>query len=153
MLRRMKRFLPLVVLIAAPLFAEEVTVKQSVLLRADRNVVSIKPGTTVELVSRNGNDLVIRYRGLTGKIPASKLDEPKESASTASAPAAKPSEEKKPEAKPAENKPAADKSSGDKPANPPQTSYGKAVQKAKDSAAAHDKNLVKPTDEVTKDAR
>lgn len=149
----MKRFLPLIALIAAPLFAEEVTVKQSALLRVDRNVVSIKPGTAVELVSRNGADITIRYKGLTGKIPASKLDEPKNAASTASTPAAKPSEEKKPETKSAENKSSADKPSGDKPANPPQTFYGKAVQKAKDSAAAHDKNLVKPTDEVTKDAR
>ena len=60
--------------------------------------------------------------------------------------AAKSGGQKKTEKKAAEAKP--DES---KPANPPRTFYGKAVQKAKDSAAAHDKNVVKPVDEVVKD--
>ena len=143
--RSMKRFVAFFLLVATPLLAEEVTLKQPALLKADRNAVSLKTGTVVELISRDGSEVTIKYRNLTGKIPANKLDEPKPTASAAkpAPPAAKASEEKKEkgESKTAENK----------PANPPQTIYGKAVQKAKDNAAAHDKNLVKPTDEVLKD--
>ena len=36
-------------------------------------------------------------------------------------------------------------------AEQPQTGYGKAVKKAKDAAAAHDKNVLKPNDEVLKE--
>ena len=138
----MKHLLPLLLVIAAPLLAEEVTVKQSALLKADRSAVSIKPGTVVELVSRDGAEVTIKYKDLTGKIPASKLEEPK----TAAAPATKPSPPKAPEKKTTEPP----KPAETKPANPPQTTYGKAVQKAKDNAGAHEKNLVKPTDEVLK---
>ena len=144
----MKRLIPGLVLMAAPLVAEPVTLKQPALLRQDRNAMSLKPGTVVELISRDGNEITIKYRDLTGKIPASKLDEPKATASTPapSAPPAKSGEQKKYEKKAAEAKP-----DETKPANPPQTSYGKMVQKAKDSAAAHDKNVVKPVNEVVKD--
>jgi ribosome-binding protein aMBF1 (putative translation factor) len=105
--------------------------------------MSLKAGTVVELIARDGADITIKYRNLTGKIPATKLEEPK---ATAAAAAPKQDAEKPSEKKPAESKP-----SEAKPANPPQTNYGKAVQKAKDNAAAHDKNLAKPTDEVLKD--
>ena len=139
----MRLRLAILLALAAPLLAEEVTLKQSAVLKADRTVMSLKAGTVVELITRDGADVTIKYRNLTGKIPATKLEEPKASA-TAAAP--KPNEEKSSEKKPAESKPAEAK-----PANPPQTNYGKAVQKAKDNAAAHDKNVVKPTDEVLKD--
>ncbi|HET7536065.1 MAG TPA: hypothetical protein VFJ90_06410 [Candidatus Didemnitutus sp.] len=132
----MKRFLFVLLVCAAPVLAEEVTLKQSAVLKADRNVVSLKAGTVVELVSRDADEVTIKYHNLTGKIPANKLDEPKESA-PAPAPA-------KPVEKPADDK------ANPPPANPPQTGYGKAVQKAKDNAAAHDKNVAKPVDEVLK---
>ncbi|MBI2518144.1 MAG: hypothetical protein HYV95_14665 [Opitutae bacterium] len=138
----MKR-LPLILLaLTASLLAEEVTLKQPALLKADRNIVSLKAGTVVELVARDGTQVVIKYHNLTGKIPASKLEE----TAAASAPAAPVSA-----AKPAEEKPRESKPVETKPANPPQTTYGKAVQKAKDNAAAHEKNTVKPADEVLKD--
>ena len=136
----MKRLVPLLLLVATPLPAEDVTVKQSAVLKADRNLVSVKPGTVVELISRDGATVTIKYKNLTGKIPASNLEEPDPSAPAAkaesparkpAAPAAKPKPARKPEKKSPE----------DKPANPPQTFYGKAVQKAKDSAAAHDRNV------------
>jgi hypothetical protein len=146
--RGMKRLIPLLVLIAAPLVAEPVTLKQPALLRQDRNAMSLKAGTVVELISRDGNEITIKYRDLTGKIPASKLEEPKASSTTTSAPATKSGAVKKSEKKAAEAKPA-DES---KPANPPQTTYGKMVKKAKDTVEAHDKNLVKPTNEAAKDA-
>ena len=109
-------------LLAGPLRAEEVTLKQSAVLKAERAAVAIKAGTVVELLERNGDTVTIKYKDLTGKIPASKLDDPKA----------------------AETKP---KEEGE-PARPPQTGYGKAVQKAKDNAKAHDKNVAKPADEV-----
>ena len=129
----MKPLLLLLFLVAAPLLAETVTVKESVMLKAERSAISIKAGTEVELLARDGDTATIKYRNLTGRIPASKL------AGEAKAAEAPKTEEK--------NAP------GDKdtpPARPPQTTYGKAVQKAKDNAAAHDKSAVKPTDEIMK---
>lgn len=119
---RLPRAILLLPLLTVLLQAEEVTLKQPAVLKADRNMVSLKAGTVVELLSREGDSLTVKYKELTGKIPASKLDEPK-------ATVAKPKED-------------------GAPANPPQTGYGKAVQKAKDNAKAHDKNVVKPTDEI-----
>jgi len=138
----MKRLPTLLLLVAAPLLAETVTVKESTMLKAERAVVSIKAGTEVELIARDADTATIRYHNLTGKIPASKLDG---EVKTAEAPKA---EEKKP--LPAEAKSAADKAAPPA-ARAPQTTYGKAVQKARDNAAAHEKNVVKPADEVLKD--
>lgn len=129
----MKRLIPILLLVAAPLCAETVIVKESTLLKAERAAISLKAGTEVELIARDGDTVTVRYRNVTGKIPASKLEG---ETKTAGAPKAE-------EKKTAEDKPAA-------PARPPQTMYGKAVQKAKDNAAAHEKNAVKPTDEIMK---
>ena len=148
----MKRLLPLLALSVSAMLAEEVTVKQSALLKVDRNVVSVKPGTVVELVARDATHVTIKYRGLTGKIPASKLEEPPPGAPTTAAsdapapPAAKPKKQKPVAKKPEEKKPAERK-----PAENPQTGYGKAVKKARDNAAAHDRNVGKPVDEVLKE--
>lgn len=125
--------LGLMIALGVSLSAEEVTLRQSAVLKADRSIVSLKPGTVVELVSRDGDKVTIRYRNLTGVIAADKLEEPKV------AEAAKPAE-------PAKEKPA-----GEAPppaARPPQTTYGKAVDKARENIKAHDKNLVKPTDKI-----
>ena len=130
----MKRLTPFFLLLAAPLLADQVTVKEALMLKSDRAMVSIKAGTTVELVARDEDTVTIKYRNVTGKISASKVgdtSEPKE--------AAKPEEKK-----PAEDKPAVTNRA-------PQTTYGKAVQKAKDNAAAHAKNVVKPADEIMKE--
>ncbi len=146
------KHLPLLLLAAVPLLAEPVTVRESVLLKADRAVVSIKSGTVVELVARDGDSATIKYHNVTGKIPASKLGD-------ADAPADPPkAEEKKPEADkplPAEAKLSAGQTPGlqkqTTAPRPPQTNYGKAVQKARDNAAAHEKNTVQPTDEILKE--
>ena len=135
----MKRLVALFVILVTSLPAEEVTLKQPALLRSGRNAVSLKAGAVVELVSRDGNEITIKYKDLTGTIPANKLEEPK-----AAAPVAKAAPEKKAAKKAPENK-----APESKPANPPQTIYGKAVQKARDNAAAHEKNLVKPADAVS----
>jgi hypothetical protein len=128
--------LGLLIALGSTLSAEEVTLRQPAMLKAERSLVSLKAGTVVELVAREGDKVTIKYRNMTGVISADKLEEPK----VAEAP--KPTEPKAKENPSAEAPPSA------KP--PPQTNYGKAVQKAKDSAAAHDKNVVKPADEVMK---
>ena len=146
---------------ATALPGEEVTVKQSALLKVDRNVVSVKPGTVVELVSRDATHVTIKYRGLTGKIPVSKLEEPAPGAPTTAAsdapapreasPAAKPNKQKPVAKKPVQKKPEEKKPAERTPASDPQTGYGKAVKKARDNAAAHDRNVGKPVDEVLKE--
>lgn len=143
----MKSLLPLLLVSATALLAEPVTVRESVILKAERAAISVKPGTEVELVARDGDSVTIRYRNVTGKIPASKLAE-----------AAKPvAAAETPKPVPAEAKPSAGQTPGLPPqttmpaVRSPQTTYGKAVQKAKDNAAAHDKNVAKPADEILKE--
>lgn len=139
-MRVMKPLLPLLLLSATALLAEPVTVRESVILKAERAAVSVKAGTEVELVARDGDTVTIRYRNVTGKIPAHKLAETTAPVAPTKAEARQPGA-----VKPAEAKPAAPA------ARPPQTTYGKAVQKAKDNAAVHDKNVVKPADEILKE--
>jgi hypothetical protein len=108
--------------------AEEVTITKSTMLRAEKSAMSLKAGTVVELISRDDKVLTVQYKNITGTIPASSVD----AATTADTP-------KKEEAKPAEPPP---------PPRKAETTYGKAVEKAKENAAKHDKNVVKPTDEI-----
>jgi pyruvate/2-oxoglutarate dehydrogenase complex dihydrolipoamide acyltransferase (E2) component len=133
--------LGLLIALGSSLSAEEVTLRQSAMLKADRSIVSLKPGTVVELVARDGDKLTIKYKNLTGTISADKIEEPK-AAEPAKSEAPKPAEPKAKETPPSAEAPPAKQ--------PPTTNYGKAVQKAKDNAAAHDKNIAKPTDEVMK---
>jgi len=115
--------------------AEEVTLTKSAMLRAEKSAVSLKAGTVVELISRDEKTLTVQYKNLTGTIPASSVD----AVTTATAETSKKDGPKKEEAKPAET-PA--------PPRKAETNYGKAVEKAKENAGKHEKNLVKPTDEV-----
>lgn len=133
----MKYLIPLL-LCAAPLLAETVTVKEAAILKADRTMISVKAGTEVELIARDADTATIRYHNVTGKIPAYKLEGGTPDAGTPKA------EEKKIAA----DKPAAPPAP--LPVRPPQTTYGKAVQKTRDTAGAHDKNAVKPGDEILK---
>ena len=81
----------LLFLTASLLLAEVVTLKQPALLKSGRNAVSLKPGAVVELISRDGKEITVKYKDLTGKIPADRLEEPKvpAPAAKAAAPAAK----------------------------------------------------------------
>jgi hypothetical protein len=151
----MKQLTPLLLLLVTPLmFGEDVTLKQSAVLKSGRTLVSLKPGTVVQLISRDGTDITIKHKDLTGKIPASKLEEdpnPPAPAAKSAPPARKPAppvaksnkakNEKEPEKRPP----------GVYVSDTPQTGYGKAVKKAKDAAAAHDKNVLKPNDDVLKE--
>jgi len=124
----MKRLILLLFVGALVGAAEEVTITKSTMLRAEKSAVSLKAGTVVELLYRDEKTLIVQYKDLTGSIPASSVAAP----AAAETP-------KKEEAKPAEP-PAAPRKA--------ETTYGKAVEKAKENAAKHDKNVVKPTDEI-----
>ncbi len=120
--------------------AETVTLTKSAMLKAERSIVSLKAGTVVELLARDDQNLTVRFNEVTGKIPV---------ASIVGTPAAAKPEPKKTEAK----KPEAKKPEAAKPAPPstPRTAestYGKAVEKARQNADKHEKSLVKPTDEI-----
>ena len=105
--------------------AEEVTIVKPTLLKAERSAVSLKAGTVVELLSTDDKTLTVRYNKLTGTIPASSVAATGETL-------------KKEEAPPRESP----------PPRKAETTYGKAVEKAKENAAKHEKNLVKPADEI-----
>ena len=108
--------------------AQEVRLSRPAILKSDRNIVSLKAGTIVDLLERNGTTLTVRFNNVTGTIPANCLTEaPATAAGT------------KPESP--------------KPSAPPQQSgshYVNAVNKAKGTAAKHDQNDAKAVDEVLK---
>jgi len=120
----MKRFTLLFLLGALVGWGEEVTLTKPAMLRGERSIVSLKAGTVVELVSRDEKSLTVRFNKVTGTIPAGSVE---------AAEAAKPAEPK--------------------PGTPPpprkaETTYGKAVEKARENAAKHEQNEVRPTDEI-----
>lgn len=123
----MKRIAILILLSSTFCFAKDVTLTKSAVLKAERSIVSLKAGTVVELLDRNDKLLTIRYGKLTGTIPVASITDVTPPVETA----------KKQESTPT-------------PAPPRQatTNYGKAVEKAKENAAKHEKNMVKPTDEI-----
>jgi hypothetical protein len=126
----MKRLVTLLLFSGAICSAEEVTLTKSAVIKADRSIVAVKAGTVVELLSRDDKTLTVRYNKITGTIPASSI-----------AAVAAPETKKKDE--PPAPPPASEKGA--------QTNYGKAVEKAKENAAKHEKNLVRPADEVLPD--
>lgn len=118
----MKRLALALLLGAALGQAEDITLTRAALFKTERSIVSLKAGTVVELLSRDDKTLTVRYNNLTGTIPASSL-------ATAETP-------KKEEPKPGA------------PPRKAETTYGKAVEKARENADKHDKNVVKPADEI-----
>ena len=118
----MKRLALLFALSFAVGSAEEITLTKSAVMRMERGMVSLKAGTVVEVLDRDEKTLTIRYNKNTGTIPAASVA------------------------------PAPDTKKKDEPATPPkggaQTIYGKAVEKAKENANKHEKNAVKPADDV-----
>ncbi len=128
----MKRLIALLLLSTALCAAEEITLPKSTVLRTEHSMMSLKAGTVVEVVSRDDKTLTVTYKNVTGTIPASALV-----AAPAAPAAAEAKKKEEPSAPPAEKG--------------AQTTYGKAVQKAKENAGKHDKNVVKPADEVMQD--
>lgn len=125
----MKRIATFLLLPGIFCFAEDVTLTKPAILRADRSMISLKAGTVVELVGRDEKLVTVRHGKITGTIPAGSI------AGTAAV------EAKKGDAPRPTPPPAA-------PAKKAGTMYGKAVEKAKENAARHDKNVARPVDEI-----
>lgn len=119
----MKRIALCLLLSSTVCFARDVVLTKSTILKGERTMVSLKAGTVVELLSRDDKTLTVRYGKITGAIPAASVAE------AVSAP------------EPVRKEDSA-------PARKATTTYGKAVEKAKENAGKHDKNLAKATDEI-----
>lgn len=109
-------------------------------------------GTKLEVVGREGDLLVVKFRSMQGKIPLAETDYDPDTTLPEVAPAEpKPKAVLKPAAAPAATKPAAPA-----PATPPApsldgkpaTNYGKAVQKAKQASEANKGTHVDPTKDI-----
>lgn len=128
-----------------------ITAETKMELTKGKGSVLLKAGTAVDVVSRDGDSIVVVYRKIQGRVPLAKTDFKGEAPAAAAEPA---QEQPKagspapanaaPQAKPAEAKPAAPAGGRDAPA----TNYGKAVKKARDNAAKNKETLVDPANEV-----
>jgi hypothetical protein len=117
-------------------------------------IVSLAPNTKLEVLGREGDALIVKFRSTKGKVPLADTDYNPETVLPAAAAPATPETAKvvAPAAKPAPPAPA-------KPATPPAlntsgtgqqpaTNYGKAVQKARQASEAHKSTHVDPTKDI-----
>jgi hypothetical protein len=118
--------------------AEDLMIPNNTIMRADRNLVSIKAGTVVEVLERGDKTISIRYKGQTGTIPTSSLAAAP--STTAARPTPKPAAAVAKPASPTPHSLVADQ---------PQSTYGNMVKKAETAVAKHDANLVSPANGVT----
>src|ERR1700712_4770851 len=123
----MKRIAILLLISSTFCSAEDVTLTKSAVLKADRSIVSLKAGAVVELLGRDDKLLTVRYGKLIGTIPVSSITD---------------------NASPLREASKKEESGQSAPPRGATTNYGKAVEKAKENAAKHEKNLVKPADEI-----
>lgn len=164
------RFLVLLgVLVAGPLLAADAPVtaatttkKTAIIL--DRGSVSLPKGTRLEVLGVDGDQLLVKFRAARGHLPLADTDYPPgaapaakdpgvapKPASTAAAKPAPAAQVRPPPAtpKPAPAPPPALNTSGTGPQ--PATNYGKAVNKAKQAAEAHQSSHVDPTKDILDD--
>jgi hypothetical protein len=136
----MKSLFVLLLLSATVSLAEEATLQTNAVMRSGNSLVILKAGTVVQVVKRNEKTIAIKVNGTgaTGLIPKSALEEPDDAPPPvhAQTPAPAPAVAAAPSATPP---PAPHKAT---------TMYGKAVEKARENAGSHEKNLVNPTDEI-----
>jgi hypothetical protein len=139
----MKPVFFLFLLSASVCLAEEATLPSNTVMRTENSLVILKAGTVVQIVKRNNNTIAVKANGKAGLIPASVLDDaddpPPAPAPVVHAPAPAPAPVAAAAAPPDSTPPAPRKA---------QTMYGKAVEKARENADSHEKNLVDPADEV-----
>src|SRR5580700_1387472 len=131
-----------VALLVGTCAADEITLPNNAVMRADRSLVSIKAGTVVEVLERGDKTISIRYKGQEGTIPASSLAPAQAAVAAPAAPA--------PKSVPSTAKPPSP-ASGSLVVDHPQSFYGNIVKKAETNIAKHDENLVKPTNAATDD--
>ena len=156
----MKFLLALLCLSAGTALAEDATLAANTVLRTAHSLVILKAGTTVQVLARNDKTVTIKSGDKTGQIPVSAL-EAYSTADMMSAPRTAPvtpppppPPRGPPPPPPPPPPPAPVAATSPAPAPAPaeprraQTMYGKAVEKARDTAASHEKTLVQPTDEI-----
>jgi hypothetical protein len=119
----MKRLALLFVCGALVASAQEVRLTRSAMLKSERSIVSLRAGSVVDVLGREGDKLTVRFNQHTGIIPASSLD-----------PVA-------PAQKPEAAQPAA-------PAKKSGSNYVNSVNKTKDNAVKHGQNNAQKTNEV-----
>jgi hypothetical protein len=139
----MKRLIPLLLLCASVCLAEEATLQSNAVMRSGNSLVILKAGTVVQIVKRNEKKTIsvkVNGTGATGLIPASALEEPDDPPPLVHTQAPPPAPTPAAAATPPADAPAAPRKA--------QTMYGKAVEKARENAASHEKTLVQPTDEI-----
>lgn len=134
------------------------TKKSSIAL--EKGSFMVAKGTKLEIIGIEGEQLLVRFRNVRGRVPLADTDfNPadaphliatpalaKEAAPAAAPSAAKPATAPQPAAKPI---PPALNTAGTAPQ--PASAYGKAVQKAKQSAEAHQSTHVDPTKGIMDD--
>jgi len=120
--------------------AEDLTLPNNTIMRADRSLVSIKAGTVVEVLERGDKTISIRYKGQAGTIPTSSLTAAASPSGASAGPTPKPAAAAAKPAPPAAHSLVADQ---------PQSVYGNMIKKAETAVAKHDENLVKPANSVT----
>jgi hypothetical protein len=124
----------LFVLSAGTCLAEDLTINTTTLMRGDRLLMSLKPGTVVEVVERGDKTITIKYKGQTGTIPI-----PGASSGATLTQATVPQKTASPTPPPAKKSLVVDA---------PQSTYGNLVKKAETNVAKHEANLVNPADAV-----
>jgi hypothetical protein len=145
-----------------PVNPAAITTKKSV-LALEHGSLLLSKGVKLEVVGVEGDQLVVRYRNLRGRLPLADTDfalPAQPPPATDSTVATAPAKEAPAAAKPAPA--AAAQASAPKPAVPPAlntsgsgpkpaSNYGKAVQKAKQNAEAHQSSHVDPTKGIIDD--
>ena len=151
----MKRLVVLLLLSASVCCAKDAILAMNTVMRTDKALVVLKAGTVVHVISHGEKTVAIKVGNTTGLIPWSALEESESDEDlmmtapikskprqvTAGTAAVTPT----PSVAATANPPA--------PATPPaprpaQSMYGKMVEKARDNAGKHEKNLVNPADEA-----
>jgi hypothetical protein len=120
-----------------------------------KGTIMLKAGTVVNVIGREGDQLDVVYRNVTGLVSVAKTDFKGEAPKSVAKPAQSAASKANPDAskpapveKPAPAKPAEEKASAPNRDDPAST-YGKMVKKARDNEAKHKDNMVDPTDSAT----
>ncbi len=148
----MNRCLVLFLLFAGAALAgitEDGVILRKTMMRTDNSIVTITPGTKVLIMERGEKTITVKVNGKVGTVPWDAFDAPSAShiswGSQTSSPAPAPAHA---QAAPAAVATTVPPTSAPPPPRKAQTMYGKMVEKARDTADAHEKTLVHPTDEV-----
>lgn len=111
-------------------------------------IVPLTPGTKLEILGREGDALIVKFRSTKGKVPLADTDFDPATAlpEVASLPAPAPAAPAASAVKPSAPVPPALNTSGT--GQQPATNYGKAVQKAKQVTETQKSTRVDPTKEI-----